>query len=152
MKLFNMLVGLGLVCANTLTMAAQPGEIVFLSTPSDIYGCYFKKGEESSVKNRLKNTFSFGEKVCMRAYTTGKIGSEINMQDFHDGNFYKGYVFNWKHTNGDSGFWMVANAIADLRPLPKGKHCIQMYVTGPDDNGNKPAHRRLAAKGCFTVN
>ena len=132
-------------------MATTPGKIVFLSTKTDIKGCYFKKGEEQQAKSKFRTTFSFGEEVCMRAYATGKIGNEINMQDFIDGKFYKGYVFSWKYPNGDSGFWLVKGALAELKPLPRGRHCVKMFVTGPDENGVRPKHRRLAAQGCFNV-
>lgn len=151
MKIVKCLVVLAVIGMASSAFADEPGSMVFLSTKTDIMGCYFKKGEENKVRKDFKTIFSYGEQICMRAYTTGKIGQEVNMQDFVDGTFYKGFVFSWKYPEGDSGFWQVLPALAETRPLPRGKHCIKMFVTGPDADGVKPAHRRLAAQGCFTV-
>jgi hypothetical protein len=151
MKTLPRLIMAALIGSSAAVSATEPGTIVFLPTATDIKGCYFRQGEEQAARGRFKTTFTYGEKVCMRAYATGRIGAEVNMQDFVDGQFHKGYVFSWKYPEGTSGFWVVADALAELRPLPRGKHCIEMYVTGPDDRGVVPEHRRLAARGCFTV-
>jgi len=151
MKILNFLAIFCFISIAAPALAEQPGDIVFLTTKTDIMGCYFKKGEESKARQNFKTSFSYGDTICMRAYTTGKIGTEVNMQDFHNNNFHKGYVFSWKHPDGDSGFWLVNQALAEMTPLPRGKHCVQMYVTGPDAQGKKPKDRRLAAKGCFNI-
>ncbi len=151
MKIINILAIAGLISMASPVLAENPGDIVFLSTKTDIMGCYFKKGEEDKARKNFKTSFSYGEKVCMRVYTTGTIGQEINAQDFLDNRFYKGYVFSWNYPEGNSGFWMVSEALAEMKPLPRGKHCIKMYVTGTDDKGIKPKERRLAAKGCFNI-
>ncbi len=141
-----------LVAISSSVSAVAPRKIVFLSTKSDLMGCYFKQGEEAKVKHRFKDAFPYGTEVCMRAYTHGKIGEQINVQDWVNGKFYKGYIAPFKWSDGNTVFRVVRKSIMAVNHLPRGRHCISLYVTGPGpEKRTHGGKRRLAAKGCFSI-